>query len=119
MLNNTKGQRKHMKTRHADRPTKQEEYNIMPTAAKPPHPSQVPEQFCRLDSAVARLEELSSRIEKRLESVLMPCLPSPCGTPEKTARPQMVSLAESLSSINDVIDNLHTRMNDMMNRIEL
>ncbi len=109
-----------MKTRHADRPTKQEEYNIQPTInAKPPHQSQVSEQFGRLDSAVVRLEELSSMIEKRLESVLMPCLPSPCGNPEKTVRPQMVSLAESLSSINDVIDNLHARMNDMMNRLEL
>ena len=90
----------------------------MSNESKPAREPQVEIEVCKLDKRVATVEELTSTLIQRLESVARPHCPGPDGSKAED-RPQLVGLAERLSGIDRRVGAVADNLQNLLDRIEL
>jgi len=90
----------------------------MSNEQKPAREPQVEIEVCKLDKRVAIVEELANALIQRLESIARPRCPNPDGNKGED-RPQLVELAERLSSIDRRVGAIADNLQNLLDRIEL
>jgi hypothetical protein len=91
--------------------------------ASPPGAAQripaVSEQVVGFSKRTEQLHELISGLERRIEAIVRPAPPPAGGNAADKRSPAPVSLAGSLSELNERLDYAISRLDSLVNRIEL
>ena len=85
---------------------------------KPAQEPQVETEVRKLDKRMATVEELTTTLVQRLESITRPHCPNPDYNKAED-RPQLVELAERLSGIDRRVGAIADNLQNLLDRIEL